>query len=387
MNTEEKFAHINQIFTPSAPIDTLEYFVGRDNEIRKIQQAVMERGQHAVMFGGRGVGKTSLANIASELFQNLITIKVTCNHNDSFTSIWIKAIKKIRYMVPVKQIGFSGKESEQMIQLFQIPETGELDTAHIEEAFEGFPDSLLFIFDEFDSVRDSKTKLKMADTIKMLSDNLPQVTVMIVGISDNVNQLIGENPSIERSILQIQMPLMPDAEAAEIIAKLQSAELEIEANIIDKIIEYSSGFPHYIHLLSKFSAYSAIEQGVSLITHTHFDYAVQQSIENSTQSLQSSYDAAISSASRKTQFEDVIIACSMAADIPHRAFSSDEVLEKFNSYTKQNLKKESITYNLGMLCRKERGSVLQKVGGRKQSRYKFRNPLMKAFVKLKLHND
>lgn len=387
MNTEEKFSHINQIFTPSAPIDSLEYFVGRDNEIRKIQQAVIERGQHAVMFGGRGIGKTSLANIAGELFQNLITIKVTCNHNDSFTSIWKKAIGKIRYMAPVKQIGFSGEENEQLIQLFQIPEIEELDTAHIEEAFEGFPDSILFIFDEFDSVRDNKTKLKMADTIKMLSDNVPQVTILIVGISDNVNQLIGENPSIERSLLQIQMPLLPDTEAAKIIAKLQTAELEIESEIVDKIIEYSSGFPHFVHLLCKFAAYSAIEQDVNLISHEHFDYAVQQSIENSTQSLQSSYNAAISSASKKTQFEDVIIACSMAADIPHRAFSSDEVLEKFNAYTKQNLKKESINYNLGMLCRKERGSVLQKVGGRKQSRYKFRNPLMKAFVKLKLHNE
>jgi ABC-type uncharacterized transport system fused permease/ATPase subunit len=58
----------SQLFSPSAPINEHELFAGRGSEIRKVLEAVTERGKHVVLFGERGVGKTSLSQIFSGLF-------------------------------------------------------------------------------------------------------------------------------------------------------------------------------------------------------------------------------------------------------------------------------------------------------------------------------
>jgi DNA polymerase III gamma/tau subunit len=55
-----------EVFTPSAPIDNQALFAGRVNQLNRIIGAVSQRGQHAILFGERGVGKTSLANVLSD---------------------------------------------------------------------------------------------------------------------------------------------------------------------------------------------------------------------------------------------------------------------------------------------------------------------------------
>ncbi len=226
----------------------------------------------------------------------------------------------------------------------------------------------------------------MADTIKALSDNILSVTILIVGIADSVNDLIGDHPSIERCLLQIKMPRMSNDELHEIISNgINKLQLELDKNIANMIVEYSSGFPHYTHLLCKFTAQTTINNDEVMITKNHFDYAVKASIENANQSLRNAYQKATISSKGKTQFEDVIMACAIAKTDEYQSFSSNDVVEKFNKITNRNVSRESINYNLGMLCKSERGSILEKIGSSKNIRYKFKNPLMLAFIKLKLH--
>ena len=52
-----------QIFSPSAPVDEAALFAGRQTQIRKLIEAVLEKGKHAVLYGERGVGKTSLVKV------------------------------------------------------------------------------------------------------------------------------------------------------------------------------------------------------------------------------------------------------------------------------------------------------------------------------------
>ena len=48
-------------FRPSEPIDS-KAFAGRESQITDVINACVQRGQHAVIFGERGAGKTSLVN-------------------------------------------------------------------------------------------------------------------------------------------------------------------------------------------------------------------------------------------------------------------------------------------------------------------------------------
>lgn len=56
-------AEVIALFTPGAPIDEVALFAGRQNQIEKVRDTVLSKGRHALIFGERGVGKTSLASI------------------------------------------------------------------------------------------------------------------------------------------------------------------------------------------------------------------------------------------------------------------------------------------------------------------------------------
>ena|ERR1700728_4068959 len=55
-----QLAALKTIFRPSSPIDDRELFRGRTDELSRVIGAVQELGQHAVIYGERGIGKTSL---------------------------------------------------------------------------------------------------------------------------------------------------------------------------------------------------------------------------------------------------------------------------------------------------------------------------------------
>ena len=52
-----------KVFTPAVPVSERELFSGRIDQLRRVFDAINQHGQHAIIFGERGVGKTSLANI------------------------------------------------------------------------------------------------------------------------------------------------------------------------------------------------------------------------------------------------------------------------------------------------------------------------------------
>ena len=67
---------VGRVFTPSSPISALELFSGRQEEIRRISDAINSVGKHAILYGDRGVGKTSLATILKDLFTDHPSIRI-----------------------------------------------------------------------------------------------------------------------------------------------------------------------------------------------------------------------------------------------------------------------------------------------------------------------
>ncbi len=137
MNKTEKLDLLNVVFSPASPIKKRELFFGRKQQVDKVKQALEQRGQHAILYGERGVGKTSLANIISEIFPDVICSKVTCNRTENFDAIWRKALSKITITYSSEGIGFKAGEKKEIKQLdFFIQNVEDLDSTHIEHVFE-----------------------------------------------------------------------------------------------------------------------------------------------------------------------------------------------------------------------------------------------------------
>lgn len=73
------------VFTPTIPVSEESLFAGRMDEIRRVVDVINQRGRHAVVYGERGVGKTSLANIISTKLtspREIVAPRVNCDGTD-----------------------------------------------------------------------------------------------------------------------------------------------------------------------------------------------------------------------------------------------------------------------------------------------------------------
>jgi ATP-dependent Clp protease ATP-binding subunit ClpA len=74
-----------------APVDEEDLFAGRLKEVRKIIEAVIARSKHVVLFGEKGVGKTSLTNVFwkrySKTLRSFIIARVQAGPHDNFSSL------------------------------------------------------------------------------------------------------------------------------------------------------------------------------------------------------------------------------------------------------------------------------------------------------------
>ena len=84
--------YARQVFRPGAPIDEDNLFVGRQTQARKLLDVIYQPGVHAILYGERGVGKTSLVTIIKDRVFDPVkytkVLKYGCNPTDSFGSIW-----------------------------------------------------------------------------------------------------------------------------------------------------------------------------------------------------------------------------------------------------------------------------------------------------------
>jgi Cdc6-like AAA superfamily ATPase len=389
MTQEQKQLILGQVFSPISPIQERDFFFGRINQLEKIADAINEHGQHAILYGERGVGKTSLANIMSKSYTNLYPVKITCDRQDTFKSLWERAFESIQFSKTTTGLGFNSEKVTEIVNLKgQISNIPNLRANQLVNIINSFGNSkTLFIFDEFDNINNDKIRAAFADLIKSLSDNNINTTIVLVGIADSIENLIGIHQSLERCLKQVKMPRMKPEEGEQIIINgLRKLDIKIERSIIDKILEFSSGFPHYIHLLCKYGAKELIKNKKDVFSEAYLIIAIREGIENTSEQLRISFRKAILTSNSSSKWRDLIFACANCRLDEFNAFTISDVVFQYNIITKKKTKNTDINYNLNKLTTEDRGEILTKLGKGMSTRYCFKNPMMRAFVKLKIHS-
>src|SRR5207247_5241490 len=99
------------------PIDRQKLFAGQQSQVNDVLNATLQPGRHVVMFGERGVGKTSLAKIISEVVSQsghalLDCHTINCDGTDDFSSLCRKVFREMSFVQEAKAPGFSHEQSQ-----------------------------------------------------------------------------------------------------------------------------------------------------------------------------------------------------------------------------------------------------------------------------------
>ncbi len=386
---QELESKLRAVFKPTTPINSFELFCGRQIQTGALLAAANQNGQHAILFGERGVGKTSLANILFFLAEKAgwpkLTPHINCTRNDSYGTIWsrvfldiIDRAEKCDFEIP--------KKAAKTMRLAQegYPETVTMDVVRTTLTAIGDACVLVVVLDEFDTIGAADVRAAVADTIKYLSDRNAPCTIVVVGVADDVQGLIADHQSVERCLAQVWMPRMSRDELEEIIGKcLSHAGMRIDPAAVQEISRIAKGLPHYAHLLGLHSSIRALSDGALLVAGSHVNAALTIAIANAQQSIQQAYFRATESSQQTAQYHKVLTACAMAETNDLGYFSPGDVRDPLTIILKKPAKIEAFSRHLHAFCEEDSGPVLKRITVRGRPQFRFTNALMQPFAVMK----
>jgi Cdc6-like AAA superfamily ATPase len=369
---------VNQLFTPSTPITVAELFAGRQDQLFRIVDGIGERGRHIILFGERGVGKTSLAQVVPYVLpekpDRIAFSRVQCFPTDNFSSICKKIFKNIRFSADIGD-GVKTYDVSDMYPGDVAPDDFIREASIFNE--NKIP---IIVIDEFNEIGDQEAPLLFANTIKALSDAGTNITLIIVGVADNVTELIKSHASIERCTSEILMPRMTASELKEIIEKrLKQLGMTIEADAKWKIINLAKGLPQYVHGLGKLSCFEAIKARRLDLSTSDTDKAILDLLETSEQSFKRNYDEATRSNQPDNLFRQVLTACALAKADENGYFAPAAVREPLAGILGRPVSVATFQNHLADFSEK-RGKILQRIGEARSYRLRFRHPAMQPYV-------
>ena len=364
-------ATVMQLFTPHGPIDEDALFAGRADIVMEMIDLVLQKGCHGVLYGERGVGKTSLANILRDRIfsrtQGFRLIKRNCTAQHNFALIWRHVFDDFE---------LDGAESK----TFVTEDTNAYDIYKLLQRIES-TQSPIIVIDEFDRVSDPETFVKMADLIKLLADSGSTATILVVGVGESVHQLFGGHLSIHRNVRQIMMPKMSRGELEQIFEKrMPVLGMTISPPILAHIVDLSQGYPGYTHLIGQFAFRAAVTRKDLDVIEMDLKGGIEKCLERADEMVLDAYDKATRSTKPVHYYKEALTAFALTRTNRRGFFKSKDVREPFSRIMNQNMDIPNFARHLKEFQSEDRGPVLIREGKPKTYEYKFANPLLKPFA-------
>ncbi|TJV16551.1 AAA family ATPase [Mesorhizobium sp.] len=374
--------HAGQLFTPSSPMKVAELFAGRRAEIAQLVEAVSERGRHAILYGEPGVGKTSTANILQHFIpatpHKVHYIRHPVVSSDTYSSIWMEIFRKIQFEVVEDGVPTKYNISELYAEgVTQNDVIRELSTFG-EDAIP------IIVIDEYQQFKDETGAAYLSETIKGISDSGSNVTIIVVGVGDSVDDLVKGHKSIIRCSEEVLMPRMNNDEMQKLFdVRVAQLGMKLEGNAKWKMISLSKGLPFFAHALGKSAVYSATARRSLVITESDVDKAIADTINSSKQTLKTTYEDATNSNQERAKFRHLITACALTKTDASGWFTPKDVENPLSRIVGLARRVDHFNANLKDFASAKRGNILQMKGTERAYRFRFTDSAMLPYVLMK----
>ena len=244
--------------------------------------AVQIERAHLTIFGERGNGKTSFANVLATLAEEAGygVVRHTCTTQPTFGELFGSVVAKIpaRFLRPVM--------AEEETQSFgrRTMWTVATAVAQLQEIRAGH---VLIMIDEFDRLSDEDAVRDMTELLKTTSDLSVRVSFVLIGVAESMDELRQVHPSLARTMVALALPLLPDDEVAALLEKgCRDLRLTLSEPARAALLRLARGSPYFAQLLSLHASDSAVKRGASELVPADVASAVALILEESRHSFE-----------------------------------------------------------------------------------------------------
>ena len=259
---------VANLFLPGKPIKQREMLVGRTRQLNRIVQVLESGGRAVVITGARGIGKTSLANVAAALAGD--QVETYCNARTSFNSWSLQLLSSLGQDLKVieKTVEETLGASFAAKFIASIGVSGSNKTTVKEKGvsqIELTPDVLFPLLlrlgnnrtitvDEFDRIpRTDETTVELfGDLLKLLGNRSGShdIKIVFVGVSSSAQRLFNGHPSIKRNVVPIHLARLSGISIKSYLSHItEITDYSFDSSVVDSFIKDFKGFPHFVHLV------------------------------------------------------------------------------------------------------------------------------------------
>ncbi len=246
----------------SQPVTSRGRFAGRHDTMAALIAAIEQQRAHVVLYGERGIGKTSLIHVFSETAREAryLVLYGSCGVEARFDDMFRTFAEQIPllYHAGVSPTADEGEHNRSFAGLLG---DGPVDPRELADVFSQIVGTrVIIVLDEYDRVADAAFRRDVAELIKNLSDRAARVQLVLTGVASNLDELIGFTPSIRRNIVGLAVGPMADAELREILDRAEQATgLAFAPGARSLIIKMAAGSPYLARLLGNRAAGRALD--------------------------------------------------------------------------------------------------------------------------------
>ena len=272
---------LRNAYTPSQPITDQRMFAGRSQVLTALIRAIEDQRLHAIIYGERGIGKTSLLHVLSKSAQDAryLTVYISCGAAAGFGEV-LNALTEQIPLLYHSEYGPTSLEGERGGTFASLIPEGKLSPRTASDLLAKVSGTrILVLLDEFDRVVDIAFRRAIAELIKDLSDRSVRVQLVIAGVAANLTELLEHIPSIQRNIVALQVPKMTADEIIDLVKGGESATgMTFTPGAVDMIVTTANGFPFLASLISHHAALAALQSDRLEITDEDVATAVAEAL-------------------------------------------------------------------------------------------------------------
>lgn len=374
---------LRDLFTPAQPVTQRSRFAGRLDVLANLIEIIEEQRSHVVVYGERGIGKTSLMHILADLAREsqYLVIYESCGSDSRFDEIFRSALRQIPLLY-LSTLSPMAPEAEAKSNFASQIGDAPFNARELSELLARVVGTrIIIILDEYDRTEDPQFRRSVAELIKNLSDRAARVQLVLAGVASNLQELIGYIPSVRRNIVGLPMPRMTGSEVRSLIGVGESgAGIKFEDRVTSMIELLANGSPYLVRLLSHHASMKAVDAGRMTVEIGDIRQALDKAVEEAEMRVDALGPRGLERFIREEK-APFVAAVARAATTPDGWFSEGDIVDNLPNH----LKAFDVKAEFGALVNV--GHVLTVDASLEPPRYRFIDEALPTYLWLRIARD